>query len=110
MIDNYRVGSFCLHDIQKTLHQGIKTVFGEGGNLKLKKGEKDTKKKNAMQLLHGLWNLSNYLDEDFFKEAWKLACDNLGMNVKYVKLSQPVLTRWWLVGQCACEVADNWDL
>ena len=109
----YRVCSCSLHNVQTCLRQCIQQVFGEGGTVDMvdpatKKVRKDYKK-NAMQLLNGLYNLFTYLDVDEMRAIWEIACNDLGItDAKFVKLTNPVVTRWWLIGVTASEVNKYW--
>ena len=60
-------------------------------------------KRNAMQLLHGVYNLQNWCEHDELKDIYLYTRkEEEGKEEKFVKLEEPVLTRWWLVGTCAC--------
>ena len=64
-----------------------------------------------MQLLNGLYNLFKYLDLEEMKEAWEVACEDLGKeNIKSKKLTNPVVTCWWLIAVTASEVNKDWDI
>ena len=101
---DYRVGSCALHNIQTCLRNTIQDVFGEGG-----KDINGNFKVNAMQLLHGLYNLVNYIKNDVLKRMWEEACVRTGKKKKYHVMSAPILTRWWYVGKQACEVEEDWS-
>ena len=110
----YRVVSCSLHNIQTCLRQCIQKVYGEGEQVeRVSECGKKTQdyKINAMQLLNGLYNLFKYLDLEEMKEIWKVSCEDLGKdNVKFKKLTNPVVTRWWLIGVTASEVDEDWDI
>ena len=55
---------------------------------------------NAMQMLHGAYSIQNYHEIDELRGLCEFVqgeCDGM----KFKKLEEPVLTRWWLVGACA---------
>ena len=53
MSAEYHVGSCSLHNLQTALRNAIIEVFGEGGQ----ESETGAYKKNAMQLMHGMYNI-----------------------------------------------------
>ena len=58
--DPYDVGSCCTHNIQTALRNGILLVYGDGGTIEDDANGK-THKMNAVQLLHGIYHIKNYL-------------------------------------------------
>ena len=70
-------------------------VLGEGG---MEDGEF---KMNMMQMLHDAYNIQNWHKNEELKQIWKYITDEESTNLKFRKLEEPVLTRWWLVGVCA---------
>ena len=60
-----------------------------------------------MQLMHGIWNLTNYLPETFLQKIWKHTCEKHQIARLYL-FPQPVLTRWWMVGDAACILREDW--
>lgn len=63
---NYVVASCSLHNIQTCFCNVILIVFGLGG---LKKGTKDTYGNiNVMQLLHGVYNIQNWIPNQLLKK------------------------------------------
>ena len=54
-----------------------------------------------MQMLHGCYNIQNWHETDKLKEIWTYIVDKECTNLKFRKLEEPVLSRWWLVGACA---------
>ena len=63
-----------------------------------------------MQLLNGMFNIGSYLNADVLERMRNHACTILHKTIKFKPLTNPVLTRWWLVGVTAMEVDDNWDV
>ena len=63
-----------------------------------------------MQLLNGLYNLFTYLNTSEIKAMWDHACKDLNSPKKFSPLTNPVLTRWWLVGVTALEVDESWKV
>ena len=64
----YLVGYCTLHCIQLTLSSAVKHVLGEGGTQK-----NGQYKQNAMQLLHGLYNLQSKHERGEWTQIWKAA-------------------------------------
>ena len=91
---DYLVGRCSIHAIQLALGNPIKKTFGEGGLLK----------RNMLQLLHTAYNLQNEFEDQELKRMWK---DVTGEDMK--KMSAPILTRWWHVGEGARHVSTNWE-
>ena len=60
---------------------------------------------NAMQLLHGMYNIHNYIPSKVYKKLWK-SITNLPCSI----LPAPILTRWWSVGLCAATLDAEWDV
>ena len=106
-----RVTSCSLHNVQTCLRNCVEEVFGAGGMSETKVGRsiKRTFKMNAMQLMNGVFNLFTYLDLEVLKGIWEHTNNILGTNEPFHKLTNPVLTRWWLVGQTACDLDKYWD-
>ena len=107
--EGYRVVSCSLHNVQTCLRQCVQKVYGEGGMIEKQNGKVEYKK-NAMQLLNGLYNLFTYLDVEEIKEMWRVTCEDLGVDEKFTKLTNPVVTRWWLIGVTASEVNKHWRI
>jgi len=99
--DRYLVATCSLHNIQTMLRNAIVTVMGEGGQ-----DEKGNYNMNVMQMLHGAYNIQNYHEQEGLKQLWSYLNDD-ALNTKFKKLEEPVLTRWWLVGACACSFRDS---
>ena len=64
-------------------------------------------KMNVMQMLHGAYNIQNYTENDELKDIWKFVQQVNDEEIKFKKLEEPVLTRWWLVGQCATSFKEH---
>ena len=92
----YLITSCALHNLQTALRNGVQLVLGEGGLDSELKG-----KHNAMQLLHGAYNLQNWHEHDELKDIYLYTRKCEGLDEKFIKLEEPILTRWWLVGACA---------
>ena len=60
---------------------------------------------NAMQLLHGMYNINAYIPSNVFRKLWKKVSDS---PIKI--LPAPILTRWWSVGLCAATLDAEWDV
>ena len=106
--NNYYIISSCsLHNLQTCLRNGVIEVLGEGGSVEDENGTTQFKK-NAMQLMHGIWNLTNYLPKTFLRKIWKHSREKLQIDRPYRIFPQPVLTRWWMVGDAACILREDW--
>ena len=94
--DGYRVVSCSLHNLQTCLRQVIQKVYGEGGMIETNFSGKKVKdyKKKMMQLLNGLYNIFTYIDIEEMRKIWKVACEDLGVDIKFMKLTNPVVKRW----------------
>ena len=92
----YLVFTCVLHNLQTCLRNAVVTVTGEGG-----KNEKGEYNMNVMQMLHGAYNLQNWQEDEELKQLWMYLDDDIA-DFKFKKLEEPILTRWWLDGACAC--------
>ena len=95
----YLITSYTLHNLKTALRNGLQLVLGEGGLDSELKG-----KHNAMQLLDGAYNLQNWHEHDELKDIYLYTQKCEGLDEKFIKLEEPILTRWWLVGACATSV------
>ena len=103
--------AFCtLHCAQLTLLVPVKHVLGEGGR------DKDGKyKQNAMQLLHGVYNMQSKHETGEWKLIVHHTAGQKGLELTSYSevLSEipcPILTRWWTVGVAAVFVLKHWAL
>ena len=65
---------------------------------------------NYLQMLHGAYNIQNWQEDDEIKHLCSHLQDNV-TNEKFKKLENLIMTRWWLVGACACsfkEIIITW--
>ena len=62
-----------------------------------------------IKLKHGVYNLFTYMDNSLLEEIWKHTNKVLGKDVPFKVITNPVLTRWWLVRTTACNLDDYWD-
>ena len=85
----YLVTSCVLHNIQTALRNGVQLVLGEGGLEEDGKG-----KMNAMQLLHGVYNIQNWCKHDELKDIYQYTRTQQGLDTKFKKLKEPIVTRW----------------
>lgn len=104
--------SFCnLHCVQLTLSNPIKHLIGEGG----KDASTGMYPQNAMQLLHGIYNLQSQYEKGEWNSIWVHTVQVHGINLpterdgQPKKIPCPILTRWWTVGATATFARDNWD-
>ena len=79
--EDFLVASCSLHNVQTTLRNAIKDVLGEGG----RKGSTNKYLENAMQLLHGTYNLGNYIPHEFLRSCWEKAKTEIGINNKDIR-------------------------
>ena len=100
---NYLVCTCSLHNLQTCLRNAVTNVLGEGGM-----NEKGEPVKNVMQMLHGAYNIQNWQENEELKELWTyLSATSTG---KFKRLEEPIMTRWWLVGACACSFKESIDV
>ena len=102
--EHYLLSTCSLHNLQTALRNGIEFVFGGGGM------DENGFKLNCMQMLHGAYNLQNWEEKECLKEMWEFIRDVERGNVEdipFKALSEPVATRWWLVGECACAFKES---
>ena len=64
---------------------------------------------NVMQMLHGAWNIQNWQEDEELDGLWKIIQEGNATEIKFKKMEQPVLTRRWTVGACACSFAKSFD-
>ena len=65
---------------------------------------------NAMQLMHGMYNIQNYLYSSLFGQLWTRENAAMDVTMKYKMLPAPVLKRWWSVGVCAATLTEEWGV
>ena len=70
------------------MRNGLQLVSGEGELDSDLKG-----KQNAMQLLHGAYNLQNWYEHDELKDIYLYTRQCEGLDQKFIKLEEPILTR-----------------
>ena len=88
-------------------------MFGEGGTVErvLESGQKEKDwLMNAMQLMNGIFNIFTYLDVKVIRDIWENTNIQLQKNEPFQVITNPVLTRWWLVGCTACDLDKFWDI
>ena len=65
---------------------------------------------NCMQMLHGAYNLQNWHETEELNELWEYLRNNENesdiLTTRFKKLEEPIMTRWWLVGACACSFSQ----
>ncbi len=102
--DNYLVVSCVLHNLQTCLWNGTKIVFGESGL-----DENGNGKQNCLQMLHGAYNIQNWREFDELRDIYLYVREKQGLEKKLKPLEEPILTRWWLVGDCAASFIDSFS-
>ena len=65
---------------------------------------------NDMQLLNDVYNLFKYLNIEEMREIGTILCRDLGKTATFKKLTNPVVTCWWLIGVTACELLEHWEI
>ena len=104
---NYLVGYCTLHCIQLTLSTPVKHVLGEDGT-----DNSGQYRQNAMQLLHGIYNLQKHHEREEWKIIWRKAeilLDSPAIDNGSMTVPCPILTRWWTVGVAAEFAIKNWQ-
>ena len=97
---NYLVCTCSLHNLQTCLRNAVTNVLGEGGI-----DDNGNAVMNVMQMLHGKYNIQNWQENKELKELWTYLSD--ASNEKFKRLEEPIMTRWWLVGACACSFKES---
>ena len=85
----YMVISCCLHNLQTVLRNGVQMVLGEGGLDDDKNG-----KLNAIQLLHGVYDIQNWYKHDELKDMYLFTRREEGNEEQFKKMKEPILTQW----------------
>ena len=67
----------------------METVFGVGGT-----NEKGKFVMNAMQMIHGAFNIQNWQESEELRGLWKYVHEDEAENIQFKKLEEPVLSRW----------------
>ena len=83
-------------------------VFGDGGTTKI--NETICHKKNAMQLMHGMGNMFNFVDTYVIEQMWYITCERLNVIKSFKIFSTPSITRWWTVGASSCDLLERWNI
>jgi hypothetical protein len=91
----YFVAPCTLHGMNLIFANSVKAVFGEGG----------LGYRNAMQLLHCLYDLVGRYEHHELQLMWESVNGQAPPN----KISKAVLTRWWWVNVAAQHLKDYWD-
>ena len=83
-----------LHNLQTCLRAAVIENLGEGG-----KAVGDWKR-NAMQLLFGVYNLQTptYHEAEELKKKWEAIARQMGVMKPFRRIPKPVLTRWGVCG------------
>ena len=102
--EDYLVTTCSLHNLQTCLRNAVVNVLGEGGN-----DDNGEPVMNVMQMLHGAWNIQNWQEDEELDGLWKIIQEGNATEIKFKKMEQPVLTRWWTVGACACSFSESFD-
>ena len=93
---SYLVGFCTLHTLQLTLANALEKTVGTGG----------LGKRNAVQLLHSIYDLQECMEFGLWKKEWNKAKDEVSVdgeanNFKFQKIPAPIITRWWTIGNAA---------
>lgn len=99
---HYLVATCSLHNLQTCLRNAVVNVLGEGGM-----DEKGEPVMNVMQMLHGAYNLQNWQETEELNQLWEYLQEDDVDTIKFRRLEEPVMTRWWLVGACACSFSES---
>ena len=71
-------------------------MLGPGG-----KDDKGNYLQAGMQLLHNAYNLQKWHKTDKLKQIYNFVRCTEGLEVKFMPLPEPIVTRCWLVEACA---------
>ncbi|GFH49221.1 hypothetical protein CTEN210_05697, partial [Chaetoceros tenuissimus] len=102
------VGTCSLHCLQVLLANPSRAMIGEGG----------VTERNALQLIHAVYDLQKHIGveewrniikivEEKSNKKWKNANIGVGNDEFYEKFREPILTRWWTVGQATNLIVKN---
>ena len=103
--------AYCtLHCVQLTISNAVENVIGTGGMQRC--NGQDAYKQNAMQLLHGVYNLQDHHEKAEWKQIFVEASKSItGDDVNEPPtVPKPILTRWWTVGVAAAFLLSHWDV
>ena len=93
----YLVGFCCLHTLQLTLSNALHTVVGKGG----------LGKRNALQAIHTFYDLQEAMEFGLWEREWARAASQTGRGgLKLKKMTAPILTRWWTVGEASKSIVE----
>ena len=85
--DIYLVVTCTLSNLQTALRNAVDNLLGEGGV------DTDSEfKMNIIQMLHGAYNIQNWLEIDELKELWEFI--QTFEEITFKKLDEPVSSRW----------------
>ena len=91
-------GVSCIfNNLENVLRNDVHLVLGKCGLDSEEKG-----KLNAIQSLHGVYNSQIWHEHEELRDICLYTKKEEGLSEKFLKLDEPVLTRWWLVGWCTC--------
>ena len=100
---SYLVGMCCLHTLQLTLSNAMGYVIGKGG----------LEERNAAQAIHAFFDMQEAMEFGLWKMHWEDVATKMGLDVdliKVKKISAPILTRWWTVGEAAKNIIEHFPI
>ena len=98
---SYLLGYCCLHTLQLTLSNSIQNRIGVG----------KLENRNAMQLIHSIYDLQAAIEIDLWKKLYFKAAEEIGETViKFKKIAAPIVTRWWTVGAAATDFLEKFPI
>jgi hypothetical protein len=102
--------SCALHDLQSVFRLPVRHYMGDGG----------LDNRNAMQLIHAVWDMFAKFTEYFASDTWKRALSRIWKKLRgddeevpkdlTTTIQEPLITRWWTVGKLAGFILKYWDI
>lgn len=98
---DYLVGFCCLHTLQLILANALAHAIGVGG----------LGNRNAVQLIHAMYDLQESMEFGLWKMEWEKAAKEVGHEFwernNVPKMPAPIITRWWTIGEAAVFISKN---
>lgn len=111
LMDDAFAESCGLHDLMSCFRLPVETYIGTGG----------IDKRNGIQIIHQVWDLFKHFRR-WEGSTWTNLCERLWTDVygdtrpqselKWLikNIQEPLLTRWWTIGQVAAFLLKFWDI
>jgi hypothetical protein len=115
MVQGVALSDSCaLHDLQSVFRLPIRHYMGDGG----------LDNRNAMQLIHAVWDMFAKFKEYFASDTWRRALSRMWKEWKEIQegdeeevpkdlaasIQEPLITRWWTIGKLARFILKYWQI